>query len=158
MAERELYGKIIQIRKLNGCDPYQKIYDSEMKKAVARGFFESAIPCQYTAPDWQPSLMVVHFRAGLQFYEPAWVDMPVFKDDKLVTGPNGVAALEFMIGGRIGINKSSCVIVANQRSVVDCATDLRRMVLRKGGMWAKAAKLKEPIEVQTNGGVMGVRG
>jgi hypothetical protein len=30
--------------------------------------------------------------------------------------------------------------------------------LSKGGMWARCGELKEPLEIQTNGGVMGIKG
>jgi hypothetical protein len=87
-----------------------------------------------------------------------YVDMQGRMHDKYKTNANTVAALEFLIGGRVGINKDSEIEIVSERSVSDSKKTAKRVILRKGGMWAKASNLKEPLEIQTNGGVMGIKG
>ncbi|MBT9584218.1 FecR domain-containing protein [bacterium] len=80
--------------------------------------------------------------------------------DHFITDKNTIAALEFLIGGRVGINKDTDIEIVNERSVADGKTDVKRIILKNGSLWVKAdAKaLKQPIEIQTNGGVMGIKG
>ncbi len=84
---------------------------------------------------------------------PVTVNATGYLDDHFVTDGNTLAALEFLIGGRVGINQSTDVEVVSDRSV-------QRMVLKQGSLWVKAdaRTLKQPLEIQTNGGVMGIRG
>ena len=96
-------------------------------------------------------------RKGQPWYA-GFLDMQGQLHDKFKTNATTVAALEFIIGGRVGINKDSEIEIVTERSVADAKVNVKRIILRKGGMWAKTAKLKEPLEIQTNGGVMGIKG
>lgn len=80
--------------------------------------------------------------------------------DVLRTDDGTVAAIEFLIGGRVGVNSSSEVELVNERSVADGQVGAKRGVLKSGSMWLKADAntLKQPIEIQTNGGTIGIRG
>ncbi len=91
---------------------------------------------------------------------PVTINATGYVQDHFVTNSNTLAALEFLIGGRVGINQSTDVEVLSERSVGDSQLPVKRMVLKGGSMWVKAdAKtLKQPLEIQTNGGVMGIRG
>ena len=79
--------------------------------------------------------------------------------DHYLTDPNTVAALEFLIGGRVGINSDTEIEIVDQRSVASNTTG-KRIVLNRGSLWVKAdaRSLKQPLEIQTNGGVMGIKG
>lgn len=79
--------------------------------------------------------------------------------DRYQTDPNTVAALEFLIGGRVGINCDTQIEIVNERSVAD-GSAVKRVILNNGSLWVKAdaRALKQPIEIQTNGGVMGIKG
>lgn len=86
--------------------------------------------------------------------------------DVLETDKNTVVALEFLIGGRVGINKSSQVKIVSDRNVSGSQT-APRVKIESGSMWAQTARQKanenqgqvyRPLEIQTNGGVMGIRG
>lgn len=78
--------------------------------------------------------------------------------DVISTDPNTVLSLEFGIGGRVGVNKDSKIEITGERNVAGVDTPIANVILRKGGLWAKAVKLKEPLEIQSNGGVMGIKG
>jgi len=80
--------------------------------------------------------------------------------DHYITDANTIAALEFLIGGRVGINKNTDIEIVTERSVADGKTEVKRVILKNGGLWVKAdaKSLKQPIEIQTNGGVMGIKG
>lgn len=80
--------------------------------------------------------------------------------DSLTTDDQTIAALEFLIGGRVGINKDTNIVMVNERAVKDGDVSLKRAILKNGSLWLKADAntLKQPIEIQTNGGVMGIKG
>lgn len=98
-------------------------------------------------------------RADEQQSYPVTVNATGYVQDHFKTSKNTLAALEFLIGGRVGINQSSDVEIVNERSVVDNQQG-KRLVLKSGGLWMKAdaKSLKQPLEIQTNGGIMGIRG
>jgi len=83
-----------------------------------------------------------------------------YPKDHFITDANTVAALEFLIGGKVSINKNTDIIVVDEKSVADGKTSVKRVILKSGAMWVKAdAKtLKQPMEIQTSGGVMGIKG
>ena len=91
---------------------------------------------------------------------PVTINATGYVQDHFVTNPNTLAALEFLIGGRVGIHQSTDVEILSERSVGDSQVPVKRMVLKNGSLWVKAdAKtLKQPLEIQTNGGTMGIRG
>ncbi|MFN8609138.1 MAG: FecR domain-containing protein [Vulcanimicrobiota bacterium] len=90
---------------------------------------------------------------------PVTVNATGYLQDHFKTSQNTLAALEFLIGGRVGLNQSSDVEVVSERSVID-QRDGKRIVLKSGGIWVKAdaETLKQPLEIQTNGGIMGIHG
>jgi hypothetical protein len=98
-------------------------------------------------------------RADEQQSYPVTINATGYVQDHFKTSENTLAALEFLIGGRVGINQSTDVEILNERSVVD-NQEGKRLVLKSGSIWMKAdaKNLKQPLEIQTNGGVMGIRG
>jgi hypothetical protein len=91
---------------------------------------------------------------------PVSVNTTGYVKDHFMTDTNTLAALEFLIGGRVGINKDTDIEIVNERSVADGSLEVKRIILKNGSLWVKAdAKaLKQPLEIQTNGGVMGIKG
>lgn len=77
--------------------------------------------------------------------------------DRFRTSPNTVAALEFFIGGRVGLSKDTEIEVITDRSVHDMGS-VRRIILHNGALWAKSGRLRQPLEIQTNGGILGIKG
>lgn len=94
--------------------------------------------------------------ADAQWY-PAYVGTRGEVKDQFKTGPNTVAALEFFIGGRVAVVPGSEIEIVTDHSIAN-KTSLKRVLLKSGGLWMKSSKLKEPLEIQTNGGVMGIKG
>jgi hypothetical protein len=92
----------------------------------------------------------------------AGVGTSVYLGDIIITNPNTQAAIEFTIGGRVGINSDASVSIATERSVANynqpLSKTLQMMVMGVWNMFPATAKLKEPVEIQTNGGVMGIKG
>ena len=57
------------------------------------------------------------------------------------------------------VKKAGQVAIAADTLVTFGDTSLgHRLQQKAGGMWTKVGALKEPIEIQTNGGVMGIKG
>jgi hypothetical protein len=86
------------------------------------------------------------------------LNMPLNVRDFIRTGPTCLACLEFLIGGRVGINKGTFIEIVNERSVADGSTSVWQVAMKSGSLWWKQNELKQPIEIQTNGGVMGIKG
>lgn len=86
--------------------------------------------------------------------------MPDYVQDHLKTDANSLAALEFRVGGRIGINKGTEVEIVGPRDVTDVTKrgTVERLVLRSGTIWAKFAKQHEQFKIQTESTVIGIRG
>lgn len=100
----------------------------------------------------------LEYTRGDKWYT-AFETMDLQVGDKLRTDDNTVAAIEFVIGGRVGINKSSVIEVVSDSSVKEGGkATLKRILIRQGGMWAKMAKRNDPLEIQTNGGIIGIKG
>lgn len=110
--------------------------------------------------DNAPAAKLLQKKPGDKEGYPVTQNCTGYVKDRYITDANTVATLEFLIGGRVGINKNTEVEVVNERSVADGKTPVKRFVLKNGAMLIKAdAKtLKQPIEIQTNGGVMGIKG
>ena len=122
-------------------------------------FFESTRPAPIPPdPNWKPGMKAVHHRGGFQFIDPGWEGMPVWIGDQIITDKNTGVVIEFVIGGRVGINRDAWVTIVSERSVADTTIDLKKIILRQAGALYKMYRLKEPMEIQTNGGVMGIKG
>lgn len=91
---------------------------------------------------------------------PVTLNSTGYVKDHYITDKNTVAALEFLIGGRVGINRDTDIEIVNERSIADGKTPTKRIKLKSGSLWVKAdaKSLKQPVEIQTNGGVMGIKG
>lgn len=87
----------------------------------------------------------------------AFVQMPDYTQDVLSTDANSVAALEFTVGGKIGINKGSAVRIIGNRSAAD-ATSGQVLKLDSGTIWAKFDKQKSPLYIRTRNTTIGIRG
>lgn len=83
---------------------------------------------------------------------------PLFVGDVIVTDKDSVAAFELLIGGRIGVKKGTTVLFYDEGEVRSGADGEKKIVLKSGGIWAKFAKQKEPLTIETSGGVMGIKG
>ena len=92
-----------------------------------------------------------------QWY-PAFVGTMGAVKDHFKTSPETVAALEFFIGGRVGVSKDTEIEVVTERSVASTGDSLQKIILVNGGLWIKCNPLKKPLEIQTNGGTMAIRG
>lgn len=105
-----------------------------------------------------PSTKLEIFRDGK--WSTARDDMNLHIGDKLRTDEITETSFEFAIGGMIGIKKDSFVIVTGENSASgkEDASNRAKILLDKGAAWAKCQKLSEPLEIQTNGGVMGIKG
>jgi hypothetical protein len=84
----------------------------------------------------------------------------IYLGDELLTSQDGRAALEFEIGGRVRVGPGAVVTVTGERSVSTGPgtstedTGLRFLWNRLGSGTRSSAN----IEIQTNGGVIGVKG
>jgi hypothetical protein len=80
--------------------------------------------------------------------------------DTIVTGDNTTVTIDFTIGGRAGVNSNSEVTVVSERTVADKSTNGPAILdmFDLYGIGQRAAKAREPVEIQTNGGVIGIKG
>jgi hypothetical protein len=80
--------------------------------------------------------------------------------DEIQTDGDTAVALEWLTGGRVGVNRSTKILIVGDRNIADGDMGLKRQILKSAALWVKtdAASLKQPLEIQTNGGVMGIKG
>lgn len=124
------------------------------------GAEEAVLRVQSIRPTTPGKIAVLQQRRGSDSKAyPVSENSTGYVKDHYLTDPNTLAALEFLIGGRVGINSNTEIEVVNERSVADGAP-VKRVILSSGSVWVKAdgKTLKQPLEIQTNGGVMGIKG
>ena len=63
------------------------------------------------------STLLVQKRPGDPKGYPVTMNCTGYVKDHYITDANTVAALEFLIGGRVGINKNTDIEIVNERSV-----------------------------------------
>lgn len=88
--------------------------------------------------------------------------------DTIETGKNTIVAVEFLIGGRVGINELAQVTLTGDRNTDSRSTGPRKVTVTKGAMWVNESDRDHsgtynglpyyPLEITTNGGVAGIRG
>jgi hypothetical protein len=76
--------------------------------------------------------------------------------DRVRTDEDTVMAIELDLGGRVHVRANSNVEILGERSVR--GLDAQGFELTKGGVWAKCGQMKESLEIQTTGGVIGIKG
>lgn len=86
----------------------------------------------------------------------AFVQMPDYVGDVLSTDAKSVAALEFVVGGKIGVNPSSSVMITGNRSASDGSGHV--LNVKSGAIWAKFDKQKSPLLIKTPSATIGIRG
>ncbi len=89
----------------------------------------------------------------------SWPDQRNRLQDHVRTGADSVATLEFDVGGRLGINSQTEVVLLGPREAqtVNQGT-LQRLYLQAGSIWARISGQGQELQVQTSGGVMGIKG
>lgn len=80
------------------------------------------------------------------------------KGDIVSTDQNTILAFRFAVGGEVHLNTSAKIKVTSERTLVDVGGGLKISEKSLSSLWAKCNKLKEPVEIQKDGGIMGIRG
>ncbi len=99
---------------------------------------------------------VQHGASGTR--EPLTEGYQLQAGDVITAGANAVLAFDFAAGGRVGVNAGAQIEVTGPRQVKDVSGNVSVKKADWSSAWAKCNKLKEPIEIQTNGGAMGSKG
>lgn len=98
---------------------------------------EPVLRVQSIRPVAPETAVLQHRRAGEVRAYPVSENSTGYLKDHYLTDPNTVAALEFLIGGRVGINSNTEIEVIDERSVAD-GSPVKRVVLSNGSLWVKA--------------------
>lgn len=82
---------------------------------------------------------------------------PLYVTDIVSITGNTIAALEFTIGGRAGLNGPLSVLLEGDRNLQELGVGFTRKALKHYMMWRKESRPRwmRQLEIQTNGGVMG---
>ncbi|MEW6282665.1 MAG: FecR family protein, partial [Candidatus Eremiobacterota bacterium] len=97
-------------------------------------------------------------RSGNSWYR-AFLKMDSLIKDQFRTDKDTIAALDFYAGGRVGINKGTEIVVISESDVKqDGKPIVKRIKLTSGRIYAKMGKRTDTLEIETNGGVMGIKG
>ncbi|MBX3168907.1 MAG: FecR domain-containing protein [Candidatus Eremiobacteraeota bacterium] len=96
--------------------------------------------------------------AGDSKWYQAFLGTEGYLADHFKTDAQTVAALEFAIGGRVAISRDTEIEVLSERSV-NAISASQRVLMRSGHLWMRSARpLARPLEIQTNGGTLGIKG
>lgn len=121
-------------------------YDTVAKVTVLRGApaGTDALPPRIwvrreRATDWHEGYLGQELRLG----------------DEIKTSENTYAAIQFVIGGRAGINRDSSVRITSERSVGDSQFNVKRVILRKGSLLDRVERQMAPLEITPSGGLLG---
>jgi hypothetical protein len=84
----------------------------------------------------------------------------IYVGDEIYTGKTTGAALEFLLGSKVGINPGTHVKVTSERSIQTIDGTLHEILKHKIGIWADVERREGPyrVQIQTNGGVLGDKG
>jgi hypothetical protein len=98
-------------------------------------------------------------REGQSKWEKGKKDTAGFIKDHFRTDKATTAALELLIGARVGIKPNSEIVLLSEDAAgqVD-GKNVRKIKLNSGGVYAKFHKQDKPLTIQTRGGVMGIKG
>ncbi len=114
-----------------------------------------------------------YFRDGT--WRPASKNLGLQVGDRLRTKADTIASFEFLTGGRVGINKGVEIEITGERTlrefptnkqvarkagtlIKDGAINLFLGTLRLGGLPFITPQSYPPLEIQTNGGSIGIKG
>jgi hypothetical protein len=79
--------------------------------------------------------------------------------DVVTVSKGGRAAIEMITGGRIGFAGGSSILILSESQVENVSEGKVGKALRKArGTWRLIHNRKEPLEIETAGGVMGIKG
>lgn len=152
-------AKITQMKSVGVVDPAHRIIASD--KLIPGFVLGRFYPLRHN-PEGLPNARTARVNAVVvrgNFFTIGYVDLELRLGDRILTGPNCILAIEFATGGRVGVNKDSDVEIIRDRQVADTKPGFGKMMLRKAHLWGKIDRNKtDPIEIQTNGGVMGIKG
>lgn len=85
----------------------------------------------------------------------AYVGMPIFKNDHIKTDPTSNCCAEYLIGGRALIGASHECVISGHREMHSVGNQVRSKAQK---LWNKIDKQKAQLQIQTNGGVIGIEG
>jgi hypothetical protein len=91
------------------------------------------------------------FNRGDGRWFQSYVEAKDFISDQLRTDATTFGTIEFYTGGQIGINKNTTVEIVSENKV-------NTITLKSGGIWGKMATQKDPLQIRTSSGVMGIKG
>jgi hypothetical protein len=94
------------------------------------------------------------FRAGR--WQPLGLETDLKPGDRVKTDKSTVVVVELDLGGRVAVKPGSEIELLGERAVED--KKAKAFSLTKGGVWAKCGQMKESIEIQTTGGMTGIKG
>lgn len=93
-------------------------------------------------------------------------------NDVIITGPKHSVSLEYLIGGRTALTASTLVVISGERDVTGDKQSIRRLAGDAFWLWFTGdPKIgnadiehhdhffsKPPLEIQTSGGIIGIKG
>ncbi len=120
---------------------------------------------QYTSDNWSIGKetpvagVIFHGTNDYKTFEIATPEARLFVGDVIASSKGTAIAIEFLIGGRVGIKPGRSIKIINEgEASIEDGGHWTKMVLKSGGLWSKFAKQDKPLTIQTRGGVMGIKG
>jgi hypothetical protein len=162
----EVVGKITRIEFLNKnrqtvhhLDVMQKRHDAMAMVGNTPKFSPLKVDARFIQGMEEAVYVIRSFSDGPNIVK-AFSEMLICLGDIIITGNGVICGVEFVLGGMFGINPNGAIVVSADRSVSnlyvpETMSEKLHTIFRKPGILASRSYHKEPLEIQTNGGVMG---
>jgi len=100
-------------------------------------------------------MIIRRFPKGGVIRIQGYIGMPIFQNDHIKSEQESACCIEFLIGYRAIVGKGYEIVVTGHRTIEHVGNQTVGKALR---LWQKIDKQKSQLQIQTNGGVIGIEG
>jgi hypothetical protein len=98
-------------------------------------------------------------RANQSEWSAGFLQMPDYPQDHLRTDDKSVAALDMLVGGRIGIDKGTEIYLDQEGKATEVGSATNQtLVLKSGSVWCKFQKQDHPFRIKTDNTTVSIKG
>jgi hypothetical protein len=146
MSASDAVARIIDIKDVKG---------SHQAFEYANGHFYPLVPAASGGSSISVSAVVVRPKRGGASFAIAKRGSLLQLGDIVKTSPGCMLAIEFLVGGRVTVNRSVSVRVEGPKHVREVDATMKRSLGHSWHLFIHKSEGNRPIEIQTNGGTLG---
>jgi len=149
-----IVGRVVEVRHLPGGSNYGYAYESAIGQFHT---IQSTGGADTGASSVPVPGVILRARTLHNHFSILKIGETVEIGDVIKMAPDAVAGLEFIIGGRVGINHGATVKVLSERGVSDDDRSLYHQLMFMRNH-ISLNKTRYEVMIGTNGGVLGIKG